>query len=700
MKKIYTLLSILFLFSFSSRAQLACVASFTASVNNATKTVSFTNTSTGAPFTSYWSFGNGTGSDAMNPTKTFNAAGFYRVCLTIVKTDSSCTSSFCDTIYIAPTSSPCNAIHSRVKDHVIPKKYTFEAALNDTNYYYLYTFGDGTSSNTRLSSHVFAAYTKYNVCLRVTKKDSSCTYQKCDTLKIEAPVCNASWSKTADPSNAKKAYFIPAVNDTNYRYLWTFGDGTSSDGRNTFHTFASNGKYKVCLKITKKDSSCTQTKCDSITVGETPCNANFSKMMSNSLPRTFSFEAATNNSNLIYRYTFGDGTKAVGRFQMQTYATNGTYTVCLTVTNLDSTCSQTTCQTIVIGGTTACNASFNVIKSDSIGSNPHYVRFTNTSTGTYTRCIYTFGDGTSSDNCNPIHYFSTLGSKTVCLTIYKISNSDTLCRSTTCRTFTTGTTAPTPCVAVFEYARVGITGTYRFVNRSSGSNLIYRWEFDGGNTKTSTNAEHTYLTPGLHTACLYVTSSVDTNCYSVFCVSILFPGVIMGNQTCAADFESIADPSNPGNFTFNSFSGNNVNSTWNFGDGSTATGANTSHNYGASGNYYVCLNILNETDSCSAMRCDSVQVNLANSLNQLEGMEVKIYPVPVTEWLTVDLNLQAAGLTNVYVYSLSGQLLVQNNTQTQKGKQSMQLDLSQLPKGVYILQIEKDGKVLNRKIVK
>ncbi len=596
---------------------------------------------------------------------------------------------------------PCNATWTKQKDPNSALKYYFMANLNDTNYRYIWTFGDGTGSDARVTFHTFPHTGAYIVCLKVTKKDTTCTQTFCDTIVFGSNItCNAAWTKQKDPAITLKYYFSATLNDTNYRYLWTFGDGTGSDARLTFRNYAHTGKYYVCLKVMKKDSSCQQTKCDSIKVG-TICTASFTRIASNTLARTYSFEANTSDTNYIYKYTFGDGSAATyGRFKTHTYANNGTYTVCLTVTRKDSSCAETQCQTIKIDTHSPCNANFNIIKSDSIGSNPHYVRFADVSPGTHTRCVYNFGDGTSSDNCNPIHYFASLDSKTICLTIYNInSNKDTLCKSTTCKTFNTGNNKSITCVAVFDYERIGTSSNYRFINHSLGSPLQYRWVFDGGAPVTTTNAEHNFVTPGLHLACLYVVNTLDTNCSSSFCVNILFPGNVT-QQQCNADYSYTPDATNPGNFEFTSFSGSGVINNWNFGDGSYSNDESGQHTYLQNGTYSVCLSVLNSIDSCSDMHCDSIVVSNATGVKTNQISIGSIYPIPVEQVLQIDLQSKISQPACLRLIDVTGKIIFEENTQLQKGINPLKLDMVQYPQGIYLLQIQSGNEQIVRKIVK
>ncbi|MFY8021869.1 MAG: PKD domain-containing protein, partial [Bacteroidia bacterium] len=314
MKKLIYLFLILILSGLNSVNAQNCIAAFSKSINAATKTVSFTNNSTVGNNFYYWNFGDGTGSTLMAPSKTYANPGAYRVCLTMTKFDSSCTATFCDTVFIPNSNTACNANFNFSKDQVNGLKFYFSSVLNDTAYRYYWSFGDNTQSDNRTPIKTYTQSGTYNVCLRVTKKDSSCTNQVCQTVSASSSntaTCNANWIAVKNASNPMKYQFEASLNDTNFRYKFTFGDGTQSDSRAPIKTYTSTGLKLVCLTVNKKDSSCTLTKCDSIlvTAPDTACDASFNiaTNATNPLRKVFTALASPNSYN-YYFWTFGDGT--------------------------------------------------------------------------------------------------------------------------------------------------------------------------------------------------------------------------------------------------------------------------------------------------------------------------------------------------------------------------------------------------------
>ena len=83
-----------------------CRANFTYSIQN--NTVQFQNISMGGPSANYtWSFGDGTSSTALNPSKTYNSTGIFRVCLTMFDSATNCRSDKCDTIRLGSNATTC-----------------------------------------------------------------------------------------------------------------------------------------------------------------------------------------------------------------------------------------------------------------------------------------------------------------------------------------------------------------------------------------------------------------------------------------------------------------------------------------------------------------------------------------------------------------------------------------------------------------
>lgn len=280
-------------------------------------------------------------------------------------------------------------------------------------------------------------------------------------------------------------------------WLWDFGDATSSTLQNPGpHTYASGGTYTVCLTAT---SSCGSNQaCTTITVCQTPTAA-------------FSFTSAGSNVNFMdmttgtastFSWDFGDAQTSTTQNPSHTYATGGTYTVCLIVGNICGE-ADTVCQAVSVcaPNTAAWNATGNALNAN----------FSDMSTGAVDNWSWDFGDPASgpantSTIQNPVHTFTAPGTYTVCLVVSNLcGNSDTTCNTITVCDVNN---------ASFTYTSVEDSVTV--TDMSSGTGLTWFWDFGDGNTSTLQNpGVHHYATGGIYTICLYTTDAcgaIDTMC--------------------------------------------------------------------------------------------------------------------------------------------------------------------------------------------
>jgi len=139
---------------------------------------------------------------------------------------------------------------------------------------------------------------------------------------------------------------------------WTFGDGGTSTATNPSHTYAAGGSYSVSLTVTDNGGA-TNTKTTSVTV-TSPTNvppvANFS-VSTSGLTANFTDSSTDSDGTIASRaWNFGDGGTSTATSPSHTYATGGTYSVSLTVTdNGGATNTKTTSVTVSGGGTVLSN---------------------------------------------------------------------------------------------------------------------------------------------------------------------------------------------------------------------------------------------------------------------------------------------------------------------------------------------------------
>lgn len=271
----------------------------------------------------------------------------------------------------------------------------------------------------------------------------------------------------------------------------------------------------------------------------------------------------------------------------------------------------------------------------------NFYGFAKTNEGVKISYFWDFGDGTQSQEQNPMHvYIHPTPGPLVKISPYR-TVSLTILTSDSCKSFYSeqisimeGYTYPdtlTGCKAEFKYYQTGYdsirgTATFQTTNRALGDSLSYLWTFDNGKTSTEKEPAFTYdIKPSEHKLCLTVTGPngcTDTFCdivyvkapdkpaiEPVYCKAAFGYKVNYTIKTFAPalvlDFMPYSDP-------------NAVEWKWDFGDGTTSNEAKPTHIFNlpiskdsilASFNPFrkVCLTVVTSS-GCVASYCQTINI--------------------------------------------------------------------------------------------
>lgn len=213
-------------------------------------------------------------------------------------------------------------------------------------------------------------------------------------------------------------------------------------------------------------------------------------------------------------------------------------------------------------------------------------------TGTFS---WNFGDGATGSGVTVTHAYPREGAFNVTLTV----TGDSGISSTASRTVPVTTGLP-PNAANFTFSPTapGVNQDVFFnASTSNVGNGTFSWDFGDGTTGTGVTITHRFSRANTYTVVLRATNSVGQSAsisrtvsvsatsslvVASFTFSPINPGI---NQ----DVFFNASASTPANGTFN----------WNFGDGTTGTGALPTHRYARAATYNVTLTVANDVGQSS-----------------------------------------------------------------------------------------------------
>jgi PKD repeat protein len=424
---------------------------------------------------------------------------------------------------------------------------------------------------------------------------------------------------------------------------WSFGDGATSDKQNPVYVYTAPGSYLVNLTATNVKGEHTYKNATAIVVsGATVPDAAFTAneiasaatspgpTVAGNAPFTVTFKDtsvvdATTSPATSWLWTFGDGTTSTAQNPpAKTYSTPGTYNVQFTATN--SAGFKSAFVQVTVGATQVPVANFEVNDTPSADNGGTWAGFTiiaggdavwfnSTSTNGPTSISWTFSDGKTFDTRNVTRTFDTAGTYWVLL-----SAANTMGSSQKLNQFTVIPRVPDQApVAKFNMIQEGaatgvsaptninvvIPAKVNFTNASTGKPTSFQWFQDGVQFATTENATLSFDTPGTTAITLIVSNADGTSSQSA--------NVIAVAPTQAPTRQFTVDPHSPQTapatvkFTYTQDLNRPATQwLWNFGDGTTSTDQNPTHQYDTAGTYTIRLTAKNSFGSATSDGVDYV----------------------------------------------------------------------------------------------
>lgn len=390
-------------------------------------------------------------------------------------------------------------------------------------------------------------------------------------------------------------------------YVWDFGDGTLPVSvlppqSNTTHCYNQTGAFNVTL-VVRDSNTCQISKGvnNFVNIGNNPsATATAAPTQSCISPTLINFTGSgtSPNGGVTYQWFFGNGGNSVQQNPSQVFF-NGIYDPILVVSDALG-CQDTAFTHVEI---TSVSAGFTVANTNVCRNVP--IQFTDTSNFAAT-WFWEFGDGTTSNQQNPLHTYTANGTYTVKLTVSINGCVDTETKTayvtvTDPVQFTFSADDSSDCYAPF---------TVNFTSNTTSGATSYLWNFGDSTTSTQANPTHTYTGEGSFTVSLSVANSsgcVNTKVYNNYI------NVHVINAVFAVDSDNGCTPLT---VHFTNSSTSNVAITgyqWHFGDGTGSTQMNPTHVYNTGGQFQPIL-IITNADGCKDTTLGSV-INVGGAGN-------------------------------------------------------------------------------------
>lgn len=390
-------------------------------------------------------------------------------------------------------------------------------------------------------------------------------------------------------------------------WTWTFDEGNPlvSTVQNPAHVWLTPGNHTVTLAVTSTGGCpSTNTATHTINVNQLP-KAGFRYDL-NCTSRTLTVTDTSKGfgTNITgWEWDFGDGATINAQNPVHVYAASGTYTVTLFVTTANG-CRSAAPESVTVTIAASPVADFTLPGNTCLPSaSPAFQNTTTISDGTIAQVTYiwNFGDGTGDLAApavipvSPTHVFPGTGPYTVTLTA--ISNNG--CTNSTSKPYSA--IFAQPVAAISPLTEVCVNGTVSFSSAAStaaGSTVTgWVWNFgDGSPAGNTQNPTHTYLTGGIKTVQLTVTSAAG-------CVSAIDTAFLTVNALPTANFsDTINCTSRSVGFSDISVanSGTINQWIWNFGGTEgTSTQQNPTHVFATEGNHIVTLSVTTDKGCAS-----------------------------------------------------------------------------------------------------
>lgn len=603
-----------------------------------------------------WNFGDGGISTNPNPVHTYASSGVYQVSLTVTNDCGSNTLQQTVTVTGAPEALFTSSTQYGCAPLVV--QYTNQSGGDPTSFAWIFEGGSPGTSNQANPVVTYNTPGLYDVQLTVTNSTGNDVLLLTEYIEVEFPTTSGF---NFFVNGLQTSFTNQSINSTGSS--WNFGDGFTSNETNPVHEYLADGVYTVTLisaGVCGPDTSTAQ-----VTI-QTPPQAEFSYQQSGDcipVNVTFTNESSPNATSFAWSFPGGNPSASNLENPSVTYNSAGTYDVTLIAYSGGGSDTSTWNGLVTVGSVP--EAAF-LLSTDQTT-----VIFDNESLGAESY-FWSFGDGQTSTETNPVHDYGAFGTYTVNLISTNTCGSDTMVivieLSTVPNAFF-GYSDHTGC-APFEVS---------FIDQSQNNPTSWSWVFTGGNPATSTlqNPTVVYNLPGSYSVSLQATNGQGTDV--LLLNDLIQVGGVPDATFTHIQVENIVSLEYPG-IDYDSL-------RWSFGDGRTDNSLNPTIEYNVSGQYHISLIVYNPCGSDTSWIWVTIVITSTNNPTENPaGWQIR--PNPFKDVFSIYGEPSASGEVSISLMDVHGRLISTEEWIYPSGQATKLFNERDLPQGLILVVIQ------------
>jgi len=294
-----------------------------------------------------WDFGDGNTGSGVTTTHTYLAEGVYTATLTVSDGIESSTATATITVGAANTAPVASFIATPTSGDA-PLLVSFDASASsdvdvDDVLTYSWDFGDGDTGSGVTTTHTYLAEGVYTATLTVSDGVLTNTTTAIITVGAanQAPIA-AFVTNTISGLVPLVVNFDATISsdpdEDPLTYSWDFGDGNTGSGVNFTHTYVTPGFYTATLTVS--DGQASSETSIGIRVDDpnsAPLLAFSANPTTGTGPLLVNFDASgtidPENDPMTFNWDFGDGSSSTAAITSHTFQSEGVYTVTLSVSD-------------------------------------------------------------------------------------------------------------------------------------------------------------------------------------------------------------------------------------------------------------------------------------------------------------------------------------------------------------------------------